>query len=278
MQRKTALKVGIAALVLVTSALVMTYRYTSQERTYRARKSPGTLKDRGGRTGKTGSSAASSPSSAASSPGQKKAIEAYERRSQQELGLLQTLIDNLPDAQTVFQHPDPMEVQHADRVTVRVSTNLSANLTIPAIPLSGQQKLITEHDTIKVSPLLQVHLSGEPYFKVDSLNDLEQLVDKDITEWSFVVVPQKAGKWPLHLSVTRVFRTPSGTEKLQDYPAKDEYVTVNVQPLGTTLTNFAANNWQWLWTAVVVPLVVFLWNHRRKRKENASHPKHPRAA
>lgn len=197
-----------------------------------------------------------------------------------EAELLQNMIDSLPEAQTVFQHPEPMQVQRADKVTVRISRNMTADLTAPAIPLLARQRLITEHDSIKVTAFMRVRLSGDPYFKVDSLSDEEQLVDKDMTEWAFSVVPQKAGKWPLHLSITRVFRTSSGAEKVQDYSAKDEFVTVNVMPLGAALTSFGRSNWQWLWTTVVVPLAVFLWNHRRKKKAKAHHagPKKTRAA
>jgi hypothetical protein len=183
------------------------------------------------------------------------------------------MIENLPEAQTVLQHPDPMQVQRADKVTVRVSRSLTTDLTTPATQLRGQQKLITEHDTIQVTPSLRVRLSGDPYFKVDNISDEEQLVGKDTTEWSFNVVPQKAGTWPLHLLITRVFRTSSGEEKVKDYPAKDEYVKVSVLPPPTVLANFVGKNWQWLWTTVVVPLGLFLWNHRRKKnKKNAHHP------
>lgn len=188
-----------------------------------------------------------------------------------EAELLQKMIESLPEAQTVLQHPDPMQVQRADKVTVRVSRNMTADLTTPAAPLRAQQKLITEHDTIQATPFLRVRLSGDPYFKVDNLSDDEQLVGTDTTEWSFNVIPQKAGTWPLHLSITRVFRTPEGMEKVKDYPAKDEYVKVSVMPAPAALANFVRKNWQWLWTTVLVPLVVFLWNHRRKKKKKNTH-------
>jgi hypothetical protein len=177
------------------------------------------------------------------------------------------MIDGLPEAQTVVQYPAPMQVQRADKFTVRVSRTMIADITLPATRLQGQQKQITEHDTIQVTPSLSVRLSGDPYFKVYSLSDEVQEVDKGTSEWSFNVVPQKAGTWPLHLLITRILNG----EVKKDYPAKDEYVKVRVLPPFTVVAEFVGKNWQWLWTTIAAPLVVFWWNHRRKKKKKNPH-------
>ena len=121
-----------------------------------------------------------------------------------------------------------------------------------------------------------MRLSGDPYFDIKGLNDEEQLVtEKGYTEWSFTVLPLKKGHWPLHLLITAIIRTPFGTEKVKDYPVKDEIVEVQVTAFNAALF-FVGDNWQWLATAVVIPLGIWLWKQRtgtkkRKRSPAAHH-------
>ena len=114
---------------------------------------------------------------------------------------------------------------------------------------------------------MKARLTGDPYFIVKPINDdEEQLVTtRGFTEWSYTVVPLERGKWPLHLIVSAVIETPWGTEKTKDYPVIDEMVTVRVTVFGVAEL-FFFDNWQWLWTTVLVPVAGWLWARRKKRK------------
>lgn len=181
---------------------------------------------------------------------------------------LQRALDSLPLGQVIFHYPNQMEIRKAETAQVRISGNLTDDI---AKGLSSQG--VVERDQIRISTFMKVSLSGYPYFDVKAINDDEkQPIAKDeFTEWSFTVLPLKPGRWPLHLVITAVVRTPSGAEAYRDYPVKDEFVTVHVTTLGA-IESFIFDNWQWLWTTILIPLTGWFWGRRRKAKKTIYPP------
>lgn len=182
---------------------------------------------------------------------------------------LQQAIDALPLGQEVFHHPDVMELSKPESVQVRISHDLHEDLT-RGFPSSG----VTEHGQIPVNVVMKVHLTGDPNFAITPISDERQLVIKGKpNEWSFTVVPLKGGKYPLHLLISAVIRTPWGTDEYRDFPVKDEIIFVRVSPLSFT-KSFLSNNWQWLWTTILIPLAALFW----KRRKGKTHQKQKTAA
>src|SRR5258708_9250185 len=184
---------------------------------------------------------------------------------------IQAMLDSLPDASTAVLHPEPMQVQRADKVIVRISRSSKIDITVvPAGQLAPTQQMVIEAGAVKATPYMHVRVTGDPYFTVAAISDEEQFVGNESAEWSFNVVPQKSGKWPLHIMMTNVLRTDSGTERVKDYPAKEEYITVSVLPAGAWARKFVRENWQWLWTTIVGPVALFIWAHRRRRRKKTA--------
>jgi hypothetical protein len=170
---------------------------------------------------------------------------------------IQQAVDALPLGEMVFHHLDVMQLRQQESAQVRISQDLQQDLVHG---LSSQG--VTERDQIKISTSMKVRLSGEPNFDVKPLNDEEQLVTKSgYTEWLFTVLPLKKGKWPLHVVITAVVRTPGGAEKYKDYPVKDELVEVRVTTFGA-VKYFVEDNWQWILTAILIPIAVWTWKWR----------------
>lgn len=174
---------------------------------------------------------------------------------------LQAAIDALPIGQILFNHPTEMEVKKAETIRVRISQSLLEDLSHD-LKAGGK----TEQDQIRVSASMRVDLYGEPYFIVKPLSEEEQLItQKGFSEWSFTVVPQKRGTWPLHLTVSAVIHAPWGSDKFKTYPVKDEEIRVRVTLLGA-VGDFAMGNWQWLWTTILVPVSILCWRKIRSRR------------
>lgn len=179
--------------------------------------------------------------------------------------LLEQAADNLPMGQVAVNHPEQMKVSRADTVRVRISRDQAADLS-RGLPSEGHA---TEHDVIAVSTSMKVQLFGEPNFDIKPLDDTEQLVtNKGFTEWAFMVVPLRAGKLPLHVRITAIVRA-AGIEKTKDFPVKDEIIQVRVSPTAA-IGSFVSKNWQWLWSTILVPIALWLWNRRRKNKKDDS--------
>jgi hypothetical protein len=174
---------------------------------------------------------------------------------------LQAAVDALPIGQILFNHPAEMELKQAETVRVRISQSLLEDLSHD-LKAGGK----TEQDQIPVSASMRVDLFGEPYFIVKPLTEEEQLItQKGFSEWSFTVIPQKRGTWPLHLTVSAVIHAPWGGDKFKSYPVKDEEIRVRVTLLGA-VGDFVIGNWQWLWTTILVPVSILCWRKIRSRR------------
>jgi hypothetical protein len=176
--------------------------------------------------------------------------------------LIRQAADDLPMGQVAVNHPEKMKVSRADTVRVRISRNEAADLS-KGLPSEGHE---TEHDVIPVSTSMKVELFGEPYFDIKSLDATEQLITNNgFSEWSFTVIPLKSGRLPLHVRVTAIVRA-AGIEETKDFPVKDEIIQVQVAPLAA-VGSFVSKNWQWLWSTILVPIALWLWNRRKKTKQ-----------
>lgn len=194
--------------------------------------------------------------------------EVYSARSPSESSILEAAVDALPMGQVLFQHPAEMEVKKAETLRVRISQSVLEDLA-HGLEAGG----VKEQDRIPVSASMRVSLFGEPYFVVKPLSEEEQIVaKKGFSEWAFTVIPQKRGKWPLHLQVSAVIHAPWGGDKFRTYPVKDEVIQVKVTFWGA-VGDFVADNWQWLWTTVLVPVGLWgLTRFRRRRKAGTEPP------
>jgi len=180
---------------------------------------------------------------------------------------LQAAIDALPIGQVLFNHPNEMEVKNPETVRVRIAQSLLEDLSHD-LKAGGT----TERNQIPVSASMLVQVYGVPYFDVKALSEQEQLItQKGFSEWSFTVTPLKRGTWPLHLVVSAVIHTPWGSDKFKTYPVKDEVIHVKVTLLGA-VGDFLADNWQWLWTTILIPVALWGWGKVRRQKQKDTEP------
>jgi hypothetical protein len=177
--------------------------------------------------------------------------------------LLEQAADSLPLGQVAVNHPQEMKVSQPDTVQVRISRDQQAELSKDLA--AGQ---VAAHDTLPISTSMKVTLVGAPYFDVKNLDRTEQLItNSGYTQWSFTVTPLQSGKLPLHVRISAVVRA-GGVEKSKDFPVKDEIIEVHVSPMAAMQT-FVANNWQWLWSTILVPIAAWVWSHRRRKNKKA---------
>jgi hypothetical protein len=157
-------------------------------------------------------------------------------------------INDLPLGQILFNPPKEMKVGQTERIVVRISQNLHINL-LENLRGKGLPEISIE----KVGSFMKVKLTGES-FKVKAFNEEGQLVlDNSITEWAWDVLPLKSGAKKLHLLISVRIKLSFGEEK-KDFPIIDKDVKVNVNPI-YTVKYFISNNWKWLATALILPIL-----------------------
>jgi hypothetical protein len=125
------------------------------------------------------------------------------------------------------------------------------------------------HARVQLSPKMSANLSG-PDVSITHSTPLTQAVGTGPeTFWKWYVRANHPGPIPLDLTISTYLNI-NGQESfphaVKDFPIQ---YTVQVVPVSfrSRVSSFLGNNWQWLWSAILVP--VGLWLYRR------SHPARP---
>jgi hypothetical protein len=160
-----------------------------------------------------------------------------------------------------------MTVDEKERIEVRISMGtdeaIAAGLQGPGVPVV---------ESIPVAYFMKVRLVGET-FAIVPLNSEEQLVPAEgHAEWAWDVTPTVAGTRDLYLVVTALVKAPDAQGE-RDLPVIERQIEVQVNP-GFLLGSFIRDNREWVFPAVLVPLLAalgrWLWTRRRRARPPAA--------
>jgi Carboxypeptidase regulatory-like domain len=169
----------------------------------------------------------------------------------------------LQESKIVFNPPLQMQQGKTERIEVRISSQDIG----PALTTGLQGRGTPQVQNIKVSSIMKVALTGDSgAFTIDPLSDEEQIVaGLPFATWRWDVTPLYSGVHTLHLKVVAVVHIPERGDRATDIPIDDKPIQVQVNAWFATKT-FIGNNWQWLWTVIVVPGAGLIWGLRRRKK------------
>jgi hypothetical protein len=94
----------------------------------------------------------------------------------------------------------------------------------------------------------------------------------EFTKWEWEVKPQAQGRQKLHLTLS-VLIVIDGTSTHRTIRTFERDIEVEVTRR-QWIAAFLEKNWQWLWTAALVPIAGWLWS-RRKGKGNETRSDQP---
>lgn len=122
--------------------------------------------------------------------------------------------------------------------------------------------------TIEVSDRMEAHLSGH-MFRITEITPKIQAVSRSQqTKWKWEIHPNKVGWHRLHLTLSVLLEidghnTPRVTKT---------YSKVIVVKIAATqkVRFFIKKNWQWIWAAILVPIVGWLWRRKIKKADKQS--------
>jgi hypothetical protein len=170
-------------------------------------------------------------------------------------------VQKLRESDIVFNPPREMQEQKPVKIEARISfrdigSALSEGLEGPGTPESAK---------LKVSPIMRVTLTGDPSAFYIQGTEPEQIVaGKQFAQWEWSVTPLKSGDQTLTLTAIAVVNIPGTGEKTADHKSFEKAIAVHVDRW-RALKGFFANNWQWLWTVLLVPGIGVIWKLRRGR-------------
>jgi hypothetical protein len=171
---------------------------------------------------------------------------------------------HLTAGQLLFNPPNKMRVGDVVRVEVRIAPDATTKIS-ESLHGSGDETIYA----IKVSPFMTVKLDGGGAFEIKGYASEDQfIIANDFTQWPFDVKALKSGKHTLQLSVGIRLKFEHEVEERRYYPLFEKEIQVEANPLEVS-RNFWSRNWQWIGTAILIPLIaafIRVWWKRREEK------------
>lgn len=169
----------------------------------------------------------------------------------------------LAPAIAIFNTPSEMEVEETKTIKLIISRRKTENQLSADVLEYGQSKAARIGVGSEMSAIL-VADDAEGLSVVEKTPKTQNVSDNDETYWLWDVRARKVGKYKLTLTIS-ISSDYNGVKMRQAIKSHEEIIEVRVG-VGKALGNFWASNWQWLSGTILLPLLVWAYHRRSKRK------------
>lgn len=122
----------------------------------------------------------------------------------------------------------------------------------------------TFSDTILVSRVVVSELKGKG-FNVKAITPEKQPISfTEPTEWIWQVEPTEVGIRKLFLTVNAIVEV-DGEKETRQLRTFKKPITIEITT-AQIVNNWFKDNWQWFWSALIVPIFVYFWSQRKKKR------------
>jgi hypothetical protein len=152
-------------------------------------------------------------------------------------------------------------------ITLTIDPSLDKESLRQQLESENPDAKITVTDT-KISALAWPELIA-PDFTVTPAVASEQAVIKDgPTEWSWQLKPKTGGKFIVLIDLYAIVYVGDKQTK-RKYKTLRQPITITVPEISwyIHLWNWVDQNWEWIWTVILLPAIGYLINKRRKKKK-----------
>lgn len=154
------------------------------------------------------------------------------------------------------------------RETAMVQLVLSLNLTVDELSGMIESAAPVESAAVRVSDRMQARLSGAN-FSISAITPETQAVSRgEPTQWRWEARPLAEGTHSLHLTLSALLRV-DGESTARTIRTFDREIEVKVT-VPQRLGGFLRENWEWLWTALLVPVGGWIWRRVRRGRRNSA--------
>jgi hypothetical protein len=195
---------------------------------------------------------------------------------------VKSAVDHLKTGSVTFNPPAEMRVGQTQHMEAVISQNVRDKI---AEALEGGRT--TTRLDLRVAPRMSAELmASSDEFRITPLSgeNPEKTFGTDgKARWIWGIEPLKAGKGEtISLVIKAIVFVPigeNGRDLPEDAITKVVTLTVDAKAWPETVFDFVKENWQWLWTALLVPFVPWAWGKLRNRstKTLATSPVHSAA-
>jgi hypothetical protein len=191
-------------------------------------------------------------------------IEYEEREEGEESGngdlyLIDKYLNEMAKGNIVFNVPDSiMHINQSNTIQLLLDITRPVEKLESMIKESGE----LESHQIKISETMEARLSGNG-FQILAITPEQQLISaRETTEWRWDIKAIEEGRQRLHLTLSAILNI-DGSNRIRTIRTFDRIINVRVS-LGKRISSLIANNWEWLFTVLLIPLVTWLWKKRKQ--------------
>ena len=165
-----------------------------------------------------------------------------------------------------YSVPEEMKVAKSYSIKVRISKKTGQT---KADLILGNHDAINNPQLPSIATIEDVKVSGEmsaelradgESFDIKALSTPVQNIDNEsYTEWEWIVTPKKSGNSPIKL-IIKVKELNKDIVVFNKSIKIQKNVTVAVE-------GFFEKYWQWLMTTIIIPIFIYFWNRKKKKRQ-----------
>lgn len=183
-------------------------------------------------------------------------------------------IKNLIKGLIAYSVPDEMTVGENYNVKIRITKDSTQKKMLVIgdnkIPINDTtvQSTITI-ESIRVSSIMSASLTtdSEENFKIASKSTETQNIEQlGYTEWEWNVMPLKSGEHELKLIIKVRITSEDGEKSFKDIVVFEKNVFAK-KNISYSIKNLFNKYWQWSLSTLIIPFIVWLYNRKKKKKE-----------
>jgi hypothetical protein len=168
------------------------------------------------------------------------------------------LIAKMASANIAFNVPSPAKLDDATAVELRLNLRKSPSDLAGELLPTGTK----ETSRIKVSDTMTAHLTGDSFAITPNSPETQAISGMETTVWTWQIKPKTEGKQILVLTLDAIFYV-NGSSTPRAIKTFSRTIEVQVTP-AQRAKDFAKDNWQWLWTAILIPIGAWLFKKSKK--------------
>lgn len=162
-------------------------------------------------------------------------------------------------ANIAFNAPKELNIDSVAPVVLKLSFDQSEEALRPSVSGPGDVRSAS----VMASRHLEARLSGRDLDITAVSEEVQVLPSTGVTSWRWDVKALSPGPHQLHLTLTAILDL-NGSPSRRDIETYDTTIDVQVTPK-QQLRQFVGKNWQWLWSALLIPLLGWLWKQRKSQ-------------
>ena len=176
--------------------------------------------------------------------------------------------DELVKGKLSYYIPDTMEVGNTYTAKVAVTKAISNSVLLHGLSKDelGKSTIV---DSVFISSRVKVSLidpEGDNFYVKPIDTELQIVSESSNATWKWYVIPKTSGENPLELTVSTRITDKFGSD-FRDIPVFSNKIIVKSNYWYST-KNFLEQYWQYIFSAVLIPLIIWGYNLYKSQREN----------